>query len=142
MHDDLLRRLCLAVLVLAGVLGIAFPPWEAWGLGGGAGLMDAALLAGGEFAAQARHQRFVLDLVSVGLVLSAFWPGLRAAAIGAAVLSKFSYLVLAWDSAQPLLALWLEGATVLALVGVALVLCRQALREARWDGLSSLRSQE
>jgi hypothetical protein len=136
MHDDLLRRLCLAVLVLAGVLGIAFPPWET----GGMGLMDAALLAGGEFAAQARHQRFVLDLVGVGLVLSAFWPGLRAAAIGAAVLSKFAYLMLAWG-AQPLPALWLEGTLVLALLGVALVLGRQALREARWEGLSTLRSQ-
>ncbi|MBA2675717.1 hypothetical protein [Ramlibacter sp.] len=137
MHDDLLRRLCLAVLVLAGVLGIAFPPWET----GGLGLMDAALLAGGEFAAQARHQRFVLDLVGVGLVLSAFWPALRAAAIGAAVLSKFVYLGLAWSSAQPLPSLWLEGAVVLALLAVALVLGRQALREARWEGLSTLRGQ-
>ena len=137
MHDDLLRRLCLAVLILAGVLGIAFPPWEA----GGMGLTDAALLAGGDFAAQARHQRFVLDLVGVGLVLSAFWPALRAAAIGTAVLGKSAFLVLAWGSAQPLPALWLEGAIVLSLLCVAAVLGRQALREARWEGLSTLRGQ-
>lgn len=138
MHDDLLRRLCLAVLVLAGVLGIAFPPWEA----GGMGLIDAALLAGGEFAAQARHQRFVLDLLGVGLVLAAFWPGLRPAAIGAAVLSKLAYLALAWGSAQPHSALWLEGALVLALLVVGVVLGRQAVREARWNGVAGLRGQE
>jgi hypothetical protein len=137
MHDDLLHRICLAVLVLAGVLCIALPPWDA---GGGLGLMEAALEAGGEFAAQARYQRFLLDLVGVGLVLSAFLPGLRAAAIGAAVLSKAAYLVLAWGSA-PVLPLALEAAGVAVLLGAALVLARQAEREARWDGASVLRGE-
>jgi hypothetical protein len=133
MHDDLLHRICLAILVLAGVLCIALPPWEAEGLG----LMEAALVAGGELAAQARYQRFLLDLVGVGLVLSAFLPMLRPAAIGAGVLSKLAYLALAWGSA-PALPLALEATGMAALLGVALVLGRQALREARWHGGSAL----
>lgn len=136
MHDDLLHRICLAVLIVAGILGIALPPWDA----GGMGLMAVALEAGGEFAAQAHYQRFLLDLVGAGLVLSAFLPMLRPAAIGAAVLSKLAYIVLAWGTApwQPL-ALEAAGAALLLAAGWALA--RRAEREARWNGLASLRGE-
>jgi hypothetical protein len=141
MHD-LAHRFALALLVACGVLSVALVPWDA----GFAAMREYLADTPGPWAVmQTQHRQFLLALLGVGLVVSAFMPGLRAAALGASILSKTAYVALALASARHVgdlsLLTWIEAAMALALITTAAVLAQEARQEARWQGVLPLRPE-
>lgn len=141
MHD-LAHRFAIALLVFCGLLSAALVPWDP----GFANVQDYFSDSGGPWAVlQTQHRHFLLGLLGASLVLSAFVPALRAASLGASILSKLAYVGLALASVQHAgdlaLAVWLEGAMALALMAAAAVLAREARQEARWHGVLPLRPE-
>ena len=103
-------------------------------------LLCAVLVAGtyGDVSASAspwmQHRQFMLGLLGAGLALSAFVPGLRPAAIGATVLSEISFLAIAWP-APAAQEVAVHAAVVLLLAFAGAVFLREAVQQARWDGV-------
>ncbi|MBI2770310.1 MAG: hypothetical protein HYX47_11855 [Burkholderiales bacterium] len=118
MHE-LSHRAALLILVVAGILTVS--PL----LGSGANYSNEAW-------AVVQHRQFMLGLLGAGLVLSAFVPALRLAAIGGAILSKTAFLVISLDAAFTR-AQWLDAGLLGLLVLAAVVLAREAQQQARWD---------
>jgi peptidoglycan/LPS O-acetylase OafA/YrhL len=91
---------------------------------------------------QTQHWRFVLGILGAGLIVCAFVPALRPAAIGTALLSKLAFLGLALAGGLDAVAaaglmhgVWLEAAMVVALLAAGAILAGQAWQEARWNGM-------
>ncbi len=126
--NDLAHRVAVALLVACGLLSAALVPWDS----GFAGVL-----------LQAQHRYFLVGLLGASLVLSAWLPALRPAAVAASLLSKLAFLALVLGSAAPGVpdfVAYLEAAMALALAGAAAVLAREAWQEARWHGVLPLRS--
>jgi hypothetical protein len=121
MHD-LLHRLAVALLLLAGSLIAGLP----FAIGLPADPQAAGLLV---------HWQFMRMLLGMGLVIAAFVPSWRLPAVTVAVICKTAFLVISPSAA-------VLGATVLlALVFAAVVLGREAWQEARWDRMLPIRSE-
>lgn len=89
-----------------------------------------------------QHRQFMQAMLAAGVVLAAFLPALRPAAIGAAALSNGAF------SAMALLAgpgpawapyAWPAAASLVPLLFAGLVLAREARQQARWEGVLPLR---
>ncbi|HET6829357.1 MAG TPA: hypothetical protein VFH35_11795 [Ramlibacter sp.] len=118
--QDLSHRAAVVALLIAGIL-MAVLPW----LAPGANLWPGRLL---------------LTVLGFGVVAAAFFPVLRAAVLGGAVLSQPLFLFLApVDAAQPLYGV--HAAVLALLVGASAVFVREAWQEARWDGVLPLRQE-
>ncbi|HSV34315.1 MAG TPA: hypothetical protein VLI46_02100 [Ramlibacter sp.] len=135
MHD-FAHRSALALLVACGLLSVALVAFDP----GFADLLDYFAASPGPWAVlQTQHRHFLLGLLGASLILSAFVPALRPAALGASILSKVAYLALALATVSQPGALapvaWLEAALVLGLISAAALLAREAWQEARWHGM-------
>jgi hypothetical protein len=117
-----LHRFALAVLAAAGVLYL-------WPLA----------VAGGD-GPQAMYLQWLLGLLGASLLAAVPLPKLRAPALGAAILSKMALLGVAAQQAQPA-AGGSDLALLLALLAAAAILGREALQEARWNGVLPLRRE-
>lgn len=116
-----LHRFALAVLAAAGALYL-------WPL--------AAADGGGP---QALYLQWLLGLLGASLLASVPLPKLRAPALGAAILSKMALLGVAAQQAQA--AAGADLALLAALLAAAAILAREALQEARWNGVLPLRRE-
>lgn len=117
-----LHRFALAVLAVTGALYL-------WPLGA----------AGGQ-EPQAMYLQWLLGLLGASLIASLALPRLRAPALGAAILSKMALLGAAAQQAQ-VTAGGADLAMLAALLMAAAILAREALQEARWDGVLPLRRE-
>lgn len=132
MHE-MSHRLAVALLFLTGVFtlwplvpGVAGPlPQEAWAI--------------------AQHRQFLVALLGGGLVLAAFLPVLRLAAVGGAILSKIAFLVISLAAARSGVPLepgqWLDAALLGLLLVAGLTLAREAHQHAHWEGRTFLRPE-
>jgi len=118
-------RLVRTVLLLIGLLNvapaaIALLPERIGSTYGVSGLSADAVL-------MMRHRAVLLGLVGAGLLLAVWLPRLRIAAIGAAAVSKVSFIALVFglgaNDALTRVA-WIDVAA-LALIGAAAVLVRR-----------------
>jgi hypothetical protein len=118
---DLAHSVAIACLVLCGAVtaGLALPAW--W----------AAAPAPENLVA---HRQFMLVLLGVALVVAASVPSWRGPTLATAVVAKAAFLAF-WSAGSPSSALALESAVLLLLVGAGAVFAREALQEARWQGL-------
>lgn len=123
MHD-LPYRAAVAALFVAGILTLG----HAW---------DPAVSAAGLPVLLTGQGVLLQGLLGLGLVLSAFVPALRLAALGAAILGKAGLLALAAASGAPW-PLW-DAAVLAMLLPAAAVLALAAWRHARWEGVLPLR---
>ena len=121
MHE-LLHRLAVALLLLAGALTASSP----FAIGLPLDSQVAGLLA---------HWQFMLVLLGTGLVIAAFVPSWRLPALAAAIITKGAFLVFSPDAAV------LEAGLLLLLLVAAAVLGREAWQEARWDRMLPIRSE-
>jgi len=88
------------------------------------------------------HRQLLLGVLGAGLVLSACVPVLRLAAAGAAILSKLGFLAISLTAAAPVTSSqWLEALLLVLLAAAASVFAREALQQARWDGVLPLRQE-
>lgn len=117
-----LHRFALAVLATAGALYL----WP--------------LAATGGDGPQAMYLQWLLGLLGASLLASVPLPKLRAPALGAAILSKMALLGVAAQQAQ-ITAGGSDLALLAALLGAAAILAREALQEARWNGVLPLRRE-
>jgi hypothetical protein len=118
---DLVHSLAIACLVLCGAMtaGLALPAW--WAAGSGSENLMA-------------HRQFMLTLLGVALVVAASVPSWRGPTLATAIAAKAAFLLF-WSSGSPSPTLALESAVLLLLVGAGAVLAREALQEARWQGV-------
>ena len=88
------------------------------------------------------HRQFMQALLGLGLLLSAFVPGLRLAAIGGALPSNMALLALV-PHATPGAATyaWAAGVSLVPLLFAAAVFAREAWLQARWDGVIPSRQE-
>lgn len=126
---ELSHRLAVAALLVAGLLTavpMLFPA-------------DASLSL-----PLVQHRQFMQAMLAAGVLLAAFVPALRLAAIGAAVLSNGAF------SAMTLLAgpapgwapyAWPAAVSLVPLLFAGVVLAREAWQQARWDGVLPLRQE-
>lgn len=133
--NDLSHRFALIVLAGCGLLTIAVLPLNSnisLPLDYSRAVVDWNML-------QTQHWRFVLGILGGGLIVCAFVPALRPAAISAALLSKLAFLRLALadglGAAGLMHGAWLEAAMVVALLAAAAILAGEAWQEARWNGM-------
>lgn len=131
MHD-FFHRAALATLLMVGLATalspLSLPPAAV----AGAGSLQSALLQG----------QLLVALVGLGLVLALVMPNLRAAALGAAILSKAGFLVITGPQAEAAgVGFWLEAAQLLLLLAAAAVLAGEARQQARWEGVLPLRQE-
>jgi hypothetical protein len=115
--QDISHRAAVAALLLCAIL-VA-------GMSGDAGALATPWM---------QHRQFMLGLLGAGLALSAFVPGLRPAAIAAAVLSEASFLAIAWPAAGAQ-DLAVHGAVLLLLAFSGGVFLHEARQQARWEGV-------
>jgi hypothetical protein len=119
MHD-FSHRAAVAALFIAGIL-MAVSPWLA---------RSADLWLG----------QLLLSVLGLGVIAAGALPVLRAAALGAAILSKLLFLFLAPAAAvQP--SYGVDTAVLALLLGAAVVFVREAWQQARWDGVLPLRQE-
>ncbi|MEP6789968.1 MAG: hypothetical protein ABI907_01275 [Ramlibacter sp.] len=118
MHE-LSHRAALAILVFAGIL-TASP------------LLSGAPNYATETWAVVQHRQFMLGLLGTGLVLAAFLPTLRLAAIAGGILSNAAFLVISLGSAFSR-AQWMEAGLLGLLLLAAFVFLREARQQARWE---------
>lgn len=134
MHDSP-YRLAVAVLLLAGFSTLALS------LGAAAGLP----LAGSPdpvFAPLAWHRHLLASMIGAGLVIAVFVPGLRFAAVAAAILDKASFTAVSLAAGSRLeIPQWVDAVVLVALVAAVTVLARRARQEARWEGMLPLRRE-
>ncbi len=131
MHD-FFHRAALATLLMVGLATalspLSLPPAAV----AGAGSLQSALLQG----------QLLVALVGLGLVLALVMPNLRAAALGAAILSKAGFLAITGPQAEAAgVGFWLEAAQLLLLLAAAAVLAGEARQQARWEGVLPLRQE-
>jgi hypothetical protein len=121
MHE-LLHRLAVALLVVAGALTASSP----FAMGLPPDPQAASLLA---------HWQFMLVLLGTGLLIAAFVASWRLPALAAAIITKGAFLVISPDAAV------LEAGLLLLLLVAAVALGREAWQEARWDRMLPLRPE-
>lgn len=121
MHE-LLHRLAVALLLVAGVLTAGAP----FAVGLPPDPQAAVLLA---------HWQFMRALLGVGLVIAAFLPSWRLPAVAVALICKGALLVVSPQVSG------VAAAVLPALVVAAAVLAREAWQEARWDRMLPLRTE-
>lgn len=119
--DDYLHRMALAAMALAGAAYL----WGAWTPADGP---------------QAAYLQILLGLLGASLLAALVVARLRPAAVGAAILGKLALLGAAVHGV-PVTAGGLDVALLAALMAAAAVMAREAIREARWDGVLPLRRE-
>lgn len=119
--DDYLHRMALGAMALAGAAYL----WAGVGPAEGP---------------QAAYLQTLLGLLGASLLAALAVPRLRPAAVGAAILGKVALLGAAVQGA-PVAAGGLDVALLAALMAAAAVMVREAIREARWDGVLPLRRE-
>lgn len=117
-----LHRFALAVLAVTGALYL----WP--------------LAATGSDGPQAMYLHWLLGLLGASMLASLAIARLRAPAVGAAILSKMALLGASVQQAQ-VAAGGIDLALLAALLLAAAILAREALQEARWDGVLPLRRE-
>jgi hypothetical protein len=127
------HRLAIAVLLSVGLLA-ATPLW----LESAPPALPAEMLQlPAAWLVQFEHRQFMVGLLGATLILAAFIPWLRLPAIGASVLSKLAFVVVAAATtagADPIGAqVWLEAALAVALLAAAFVLWQESREEERWN---------
>lgn len=123
--DDLARRFAVVVLGFAGIVTLLL----AWPAAAQPDAADAPLLL---------HRQVLVALLGFGLLLSVLFAGWRLPAAGAALLSKAALILLGASGAANL---WIEAALSVLLLAAAAVLLRDALLEARFEGVLPLRQE-
>lgn len=126
MHDTT-HRTALVLLVLSG-LGTTL-----WGLADTAAGLPLE-----------RHRQFMVTLLGLGLMLSAFLPSLRLPAIAAAVLTKAGFVAIGLGAGVVIGApagLVVEMVLALALLVAGAVFLREERQEARWNGALGWRQE-
>ena len=133
MHD-LFHRAAVGVLLLVGVLTSQSPL---------AGIdVTPSPFADSSAMPVVLQLQLMLGLLGAGLVLAAFVPALRLAAIGGGILSKAGFLAISLTSGAGLSASqWQDAGLLLLLVGAAVVFIHEARQQARWDGVLPSRQE-
>lgn len=131
MHDSP-YRFAVALLLLAGGSALALSLSAAAGLPA-SGPADAVV---------AWHRHLLAVMIGAGLLVAAFVPGIRLAAVAMAIMEKTSFLAVSLAAGSGLdVRQGLEAVVLVALLALMALLAHLARREARWEGAPPLRSQ-